>query len=1428
MTFDSRDAYRKAVESLAWHTEITELDVARAAVALAGQGADHAETEDGRERHVGYYLLDAGLPRLKESIGYEAAGLQRLRDVALRWPTIAYLGSIALTSSVLLVAATIVAWRARGPGSALVAAALLVVPFVSVGVALTHRWTSRLLLPRLLPKLDFANGVAVDCRTAVVIPGLVEHPSDFDRLLAQLELHYLSCPDPALVFAVLTDHVDSSELPDDTELLASARKTVDALNAKYGSAVGGPFHVLHRRSSWNEGERSFMGWERKRGKLEELNRLLRGDMKTSYCEHLGAQEGLERIRFVLTLDADTQLPVGTARRLIGLAAHPLNAARFEPSSGRVVCGYTVVQPRVEPSPVDGVNTLFGRLWCGDTALDIYSSAASDVYQDLFGAGAYVGKGIYEIDTFMRSLEGRAPSNAIASHDLFEGIHGRAALATDIVVFEQYPQSYLSFLRRMHRWLRGDWQLLPWLLPRVPSADGGSLPNRLSAVDRWKIVDNLRRSLLAPCILALFFAGWALLPPVASALILAPLVVPLTLSVRAIFAGDRRRTLGRWLLGVVFMPVEAAVAIDAIVRALFRMTVTRKNLLQWVTAADAARTFSRGSRSLFWREMGTTVAVTTMLGIVLGISHPWALPFAAPLILAWLVSPEIARWASAPETTRTALEPREIVEVRRLARRTWLFFETFVGPTDQWLAPDNFQESPGAVVAHRTSPTNIGLMLVAELSAYDLGYIGRAELAALVSRSLDTLDRLERYRGHWLNWYDTRTLEPLLPRYVSTVDSGNLAGALVVMAEGCRQAAHLPAVRPRQLRGLGDALDLLADSLLRLSIPHDEANEPLAALRETLERAVADEGLMGSVVGSLTTDILRLEAALLGLLARVVTVADVAIFREVQTWLERFRHQTRSLDGDLATRAPDGLRDELLELARRIDAARAGIDFAFLFDPERKLFHIGYNATSDRLDANHYDLLASEARLASFLAIVQGEVPSEHWLTLGRPVTRIRGHAALLSWGGTMFEFLMPTLFMRSQDRTLLQQTSELVVAAQIAHGERAGLPWGVSESGYAHLDAQGSYQYRSFGVPGLGLRRGLEEDSVVAPYACVLGLRFRPSEVLENVARLEKLGARGLYGLYEAVDYDELRAKEAARATKRDPADHAIVRSYMAHHQGMILAALNNALNDDVLVDRFHSDPRTRIGEALLSERVPSVRLAEELVGPKKTVNEVPSTVATYPSWTPDRTGVEMAVLGNGRLLTVVTDTGAGYTSWNGVAITREGLDSTCDVDGTWIYLRDEESGLTWSAAPAPTRPRLASDEVLFSAHRVELHHGDEGVSVRTQISVSPHDDVEVRTVKLHNEGTVARTLLLMTYADPVLEPAVASAAHLAFSRLFVECERLPKQHGLLASRRLRNPDDPTAVVVQRLVWDDPSVTWLGDQTDRRAFVGRRRDARSP
>ena len=1480
MDFATCDAYRRAVEEIAWAAHASEESVAECAVTLARGGAP-----DERRGHVGYYLVGAGRPLIEARIGYRSTGFERLRRALRRRPTAAYLLALAVSTAAPL--ALVGEYASRAGGSFLVTAAALLLAFVPasvVAVALVQWVVSRLVAPAALPKLDFEQGLPDDARTLVAIPTLLGRVEDVDEMIRRIERHFIANPDRRLQFALLTDDPDSQTTPAIAEPLERAVRGVAGLNVKHGKDGVGPFHLLHREPLWNPSEQRFMGWERKRGKLDELNRLLRGDEKTSYVRRVGNSKGLEGIRFVITLDSDTHLPMGTARRMVGLLAHPLNRAAFD-DAGRVVSGYAVVQPRIETSPVGTHDTRFSKVYAADLGFDIYTHAASDVYQDLFGSAIYVGKGIYDVDAFVRSLEGRVPENAIASHDLLEGVHARTALASDIVLFEDFPPQYAAYARRAHRWLRGDWQLLPWLLPSVPSASAARLPNPLTLIDRWKIADNLRRSLAPPLLLLLLAAGWAALPGAPLVWTLGAVVAALAPVAPSLVARRGRATsLARGLLELAFLPHAASVVVDAVARVCFRMFVTRRHMLQWISAANVARGLgARSPRGVLWREMIWSPIAAVTMGAGLAWARPSALPVAAPLLVAWLVAPELARWLSQSPSKGTApLGPADLRRLRLLARRTWLFFETFLGPGDQWLPVDNHQTPPNEQTAHRTSPTNIGMALLSTLAAYDLGYLGPSELALRVRSTFESVARLAHYQGHLLNWYGTKTLQPLLPRYVSTVDSGNFAGCLLAVEQGCKEMAEAPVLRAAAWDGLADAIDLLDEVLASVTHASGAALRAEAArMRDATRRARDLPSKAHETLVALCDEMApELDRQLVALLDTGVYRHEAGALDALRTWMGRLHHQLRQMrrelesllpwltwQGDPAAEglelpstlrldqvpdvgrnlaaaltargqsAPEAgeatrrlaeacksaesyavtLREGLLELAACAAAEANGMDFRLLFDRERKLFSIGFNVTIDRVDPHHYDLLASEARLASYLAVVRGQVPEAHWYVLGRPMTRAAGAPALLSWGGTMFEYLMPNLLMRSHQGTLLAESCKLAVRAQMAYGRKRGDPWGVSESAFDRLDAHRTYQYRSFGVPGIGLKRGLEEDRVVAPYASALALSIEPGAVLDNMSKLEEMGMLGTYGFYEAVDF------QGDVTTSDRP--YGVVRSYMAHHQGMVLVAIDNLLGRQTMVERFHSQPSIAAGELLLNERAPDSAPSEgwRTDGTEGVRTAAPPAPASAPaSWSPPSGGRPQALLlSNGRLTSLMTDSGVGGLRWQGLAVTDWAPDPTRAGDVPCMYLRDEASGRVWPATSDDGR-------TTFSSHKAEFHRRDHGVSVHVDVALAWADDVEVRLVTLHNETDRSRRLTVATAAVPVLLAASAAARAPAFARMFVETELVADLNALLIARRLRSPEEKPAVVVHRLVFEGSAVAFSGYETDRGIFFGRQGLPRSP
>ena len=1511
MDFETADRYRRVIETLARATPHSEIEVAERVVAFAQRHA----SGDLRRGHVGYWLIGMGQEEFERSLAYRPPLGIRIRRGLTRHATAVYgLALFTATVGVLAVPAIYLAGLGASPGMWLAALAVSALPASVLGVTLVHWLLTRLVPPCVLPKLDFEAGIPPDARTAVVVPSLAASLEEVESLLEQLEGHYLGNPEAFVEFILLTDLADASAdcVDGDDGILDGLVSGISRMNRRYAGSDAGPFHVLHRPRIYNDAEGCWMARERKRGKLEDFNRLLRGDPSSAFSVHSGEAERLRGIRFVVTLDADTVLPRGTVQRLAGILSHPLNQADFDERTGRVVSGYTIVQPRVEFDPVSGNRSRFTRLFAGDTAIDIYSRAVSDIYQDFFGSGSYVGKGIYDVDSFSKSLEGRVPENALVSHDLFEGIHGRVALATDVVLYESFPSRYVEFVQRMHRWIRGDWQLAPWLGRSVPGPSGSRLPNRLSMIDRWKIVDNLRRSLLAPSLVLMLAVGWLVLPGspwLWTALgVLAPAGNLFTDLVTGFARGRRRSAVtstfrrlrdhgGRWLLLVVFLPHEAWTALDAIARATTRLFVTRRGLLEWTTSAHASLELGRiRGRAVEWRAMWSGPATSIALGGLLVWLRPDALPSAVPLLLAWLASPEIAfRLGLSRDDVKAELSAEDQRFLRQLARRTWLFFETFAGPEDQWLPPDNFQEEPGSIIAHRTSPTNIGMLLISSVAAWDLGYVGTSELTSRLANLFDTLKRLERYRGHFLNWYDTRSLEPLEPRYVSTVDSGNLAASFWAVREACIEIADGPFFRAARWNGLVDMLGLLETDIERLRDRgrREELRRMLRAMEAHAELARDEPGLWRRTLESLREgEGQAFERALTIAVEKAEGELERDVLRDIRIWLDRVHHQIREMTREIDAHAPwtrlwgvapkamlplanelaellpptlpfaetstriakarerlrslddargaepwieeleaalkqgegdlEALRGELLERAAEADEFALGMDFEWLYDRQTRLFFIGYNVSVDHVDTHHYDLLASEARIASFVAIAKGDVPIEHWFHLGRGVTSVEGTLCLVSWGGSMFEYLMPSLLLRSESGTLLAQSECTAIEAQKRFAATKNVPWGVSESGFASLDADRNYRYRAFGTPGLGLRRDLAEDVVVAPYASVLALRCDPSGSLENLRRLSALRLVGEYGLYEAADFTPERVPAGRRWSP--------VQSYMAHHQGMILAAIDNALCEEVLVRRMRANARIRSVELLLHERIPTERPLELL--PRTEPPEAQIRAMSLPPpqpWTPlPEEGIALHLLGNGRLSSAISDAGAGGLRWQGLALTRWMPDPTSEMQGQWFYMKDEDTAEQWSCIPSP-RERYARDtSVVFHPHKVEFHRRQSGIGVRMEVAIAPADDTELRRFTLVNESERPRTLTLTSYAEVVLASPLEDERHPAFSKLFVRSEWIEGVGGLLFTRRPRSPEERPPVLLHRLVADEPGIEVIGYETDRRAFLGRGRDRQNP
>ena len=1535
MDFDSRDRYRHVVEKLARFCDRTETEVAGEAVAMANESRISSEAND-RLRHVGYFLIGRGRPDLERRLGVRLGASVRVRKFGRRWAAPFYLGAIALVTG-LIAAGVVVLGSALGLSPAALVVLGIVMLFCAshFTVGIVNWFATMIVSPDVLPSMDFSRGIPPESRTLVVVPTMLGSPDGVHDLLEGLEIRFLGNRDEKVHFCLLTDFRDADQetVPGDDRLVRLARTGIERLNARYGNGRSDRFFLLHRPRRWNPFEKIWMGYERKRGKLADMNALLRGGSRDPFSAIAGDISILPEIKYVITLDTDTELPRDAARALAGAMAHPLNRPIYDTKTRLVRDGYAILQPRVATGMNSASQSWFLRLFGGDPGIDPYTRSVSDVYQDLFGEGSFIGKGIYDVDAFVHLLEGRFPENRILSHDLLEGCHARAGLVTNVQLFEDFPPRYMVDVSRRHRWIRGDWQIASWLFGRAPSSGDGREPNPLSAVSRWKIFDNLRRSLVPLALSVLLIFGWIFWSEplvwtllTAGTIFLIPFLLswidlsrrPGNVSLGMHLAWVSRavgRNMAQALFTLIMLPFEALFSLDAVLRTLVRLLVTRRLLLQWTTSSDALGT-SRSDLASHLRSMWTAPLLSALLTGALAWGRPESLTAALPILALWFFSPLIAWWVSVPLIHKTVrLSDRKAAFLRAAARRTWRFFEKFVGPDENWLPPDNFQEQPVEALAHRTSPTNMGLALLANLTAYDLGFIPPGTLIDRTAATFDTMDRLDRFRRHFYNWYDTHTLEPLHPLYVSTVDSGNLAGHLLTLRQGLLELTDAPIVPLGSARGLAVTLDeLLRATAAPKRREEDKAEEgidPAAidALRPIAERLVEQpgrlselQGLLIEVDGAVSAFLddagaagldseagwwaqallrhcaachsdLELLAPWLEALPRAKKLLDATAgddarllvetigrldacptLRQITTvekWItpliERIIAQT--LAENFGNVAANGDRHlwlselaESLELAARSASARideiealsrrcwdlADFDYGLVYDKKRRLMAIGYNVSEHRLDGNCYDLLASEARLSSFVAIAQGRLPQDHWFALGRLLTRSGGKTTLISWGGSMFEYLMPLLVMPDYAETLLGRSLRSAVKRQVQYGKQCGIPWGISESGYNAIDAQKNYQYRSFGVPGLGFRRDLADDLVVAPYASALALMVAPASACANLERMAAMGFYGAFGFFEAIDFTPSR---------RPPnKEFAVVRSFMAHHQGMSLLSMAHTLLDSPMQRRFRNEPIFRATELLLQERIPKVKPfyphEVEYEGSAPAASPQQALMRIFKDPSPPLP--EVHLLSNGHYSVMITNSGAGYSRWNDLAVTRWHEDTTRDHWGTFCFVRDVETGDVWSTGYQPGLGQPENYQAIFLQARAEFRRSDGDFDTYMKVAVSPEDDVELRRVSITNRSRDPRTLELTSYAEVVLAPPSDDAAHTAFSNLFVQTEIVREPPVVLCSRRKRSKAENPAWMFHMMTLHETDVSIPADdgvvsfETDRMRFVGRCRTIARP
>lgn len=1490
MDFATRDRYRHVVEAIAKASPLSEIEVARRVLELTK--AYEGKEQVSKYAHIGYYLIGDGKVQAERVAGISYTLKQKIFRAIRKRSLASYLGVIILLTTTVTSAMLYFAYQYGIHNWLLLLVGILSACGASqLAISLVNWIATIVVKPVLLPRMDFSRGIPVEYRTLVVIPTMLSGHTYLNELLETLERHYLANSEANVHFGLLTDFPDADieQLPEDKVLLDIAEKRIEALNHKYQKGKEQLFFLFHRPRKWNAKESKWMGYERKRGKLAALNALLCGQEDGQFSVITGDYHILTQVKYVITLDSDTQLPREAVWKLVATMAHLLNQPFYDSVKKRVTEGYGILQPRLASGLPKTKPSLYLQMLGNIDGIDPYTRISSDVYQDLFGEGSFIGKGIYDVAIFEQALQGAFEENRILSHDLLEGCYARSGLVSDILLYEEHPAQYEADIKRRHRWVRGDWQIGAWMLPFITGSNGRLKRNGLSALSRWKIADNIRRSLVPLSLLLLLLLGWTVLPfpwfwTLASTVFVLLSAItaafwqlihkPQVLNSRAhlIEVGHHvDNILLRFTIDIAVLPYEAFRYSDAIVRTNWRMIVSRKNLLEW---APSAVVFRKISNTLFsaYKTMYIAPLLSVAISCLLLFFYPSAIGIAAPMLILWFFAPAILWYLGKPIIEKQPeLSEKQISFLHKSARKTWSFFEQFVTAEEHWLPPDNFQEQPTAKIAHRTSPTNMGLSLLANLTAYDFGYITEVELIDRCDKSLQSMLQLERFKGHFYNWYDTLSLLPLAPRYISTVDSGNLAGHLLTLRQGLLSLPHHPIYNSNIFGGLKTTAALVIDfakgqntevaervletlhtgihkctslssvnecldklSIIAQEFTFEPNDNPTGnynwenRLINQIERAKSDLKQMVPWMGLLPVPHHFRSLAIVDEIPSLLSIADRSAL--LMSSIDKHRQERNSPEDEEwlsgmsvllklgSKNAEDNIKK--LTLLAGICEQLSDIEYNFLVDKSTHLCTVGYNVDIQKRDDSYYDLLASEARLGIFVAIAQGKLSQESWFALGRLLTNVAGDAILLSWSGSMFEYLMPQLVMPVYENTLLYHTSKTSVKRQIEYSNHKGKPWGISESAYNTVDANLNYQYRAFGVPGLGLKRGLEDDLVIAPYASMLALMVSPEKACANLQLLSEEGLEGEFGFYEAIDYTAGRQPRGK--------SHSIIQSFMVHHQGMSFLSLAYLLLNKPMQQRFKSELRFQATLLLLQEGIPRVVPFYAHTADAIEIYNTNTDALVRNISTPNTVIPEIQVLSNGRYQVMITNSGGGYSRWGETAINRWREDVTKDNYGIFCYIKDVESGQFWSNTHQPTLKIAKDYRAIFSQGHVEFHRQDYGITTKTEIVVSPEDDVEMRRVMITNKTTSVRVLEVTSYAEVAMTSQASDEAHPAFSNLFVQTEVIPEHTAIFCTRRPRSAEEIPPWMFHLMEVHGGTVETTSYETDRMQFIGRGRTLQHP
>lgn len=1296
MDYNTKDFYRSKIKEISNKTKTSEIYIAKKVLDIAKR-----KQANTKQSHIGYYLIDDGIDELYGELQYKVnkhLSNKSKTKIYVIWTLVcSVLMSFLLSYFInLKVQNMILFW---------ISAIILLIPSSEIVIQLTQYVLSKFVKPKLIPKMDFLNGIDTQNATIVVIPTILKSKEKVNELMKKLEVFYLANKSENLYFALLGDcsQSDKEIEKNDEEVIDEGTRCAKILNEKYAKNEVPKFYFVYRQRVWNEKENCFLGWERKRGLLNQFNEYILNKLDNPFRANTFEElDKIPELKYVITLDADTDLSLDSAFELVGAMAHILNKPVLNEKNTVVIDGYGIMQPRVGINLDISYKNLFTKIFAGAGGTDCYTNAISDIYQDNFREGIFTGKGIYDLEVFSKILKKAIPENTVLSHDLLEGNYLRCGLVSDIMLMDGYPTKYNSFITRLSRWIRGDWQIIKWLLP--------SKENPLNLLSRYKIFDNLRRSLFEISII-ISFIYLALIKYNFAILLIAIVSLPYLLEIlnQIIFKKEgeiKQKTftpkisgvkgaLIRLVLTISNLPHKAYISLIAIIKTLYRMGISKKHLLEWTTSEEAEKQ-SKTDVISYYKDMFINVIAGIIAIIASGNNILYVI-----LGALWIIAPYLMYQISKAEKEKEAhdlineIDKKYILEV---GKRTWKFFEDFLNSENNFLIPDNYQEDRKERIVSRTSSTNIGLSLLAVISAYDLKYIDFDRCIYLLEKIIYTIDSLSKWNGHLYNWYNTKMKIELTPRYVSTVDSGNFVGYLYV----------------------------------------------------------------------------------------------------VKTFLENIEEKNETIFNLLSI------------VCKLID----NTDFSVLYNKENRIFSIGFNIEDNKLTDSYYDILASEARQASIVAIAKKDVPAKHWNSLSRTITTLKNYSGLISWSGTSFEYLMPNINIPKYKGSLLDESCKFMIMSQQEYAKKLRIPWGISEAAFNLKDLHSNYQYKAFGIPWLGLKRGLADEIVVAPYGSILAITDVPKDVISNLKVLEQYGAYSKYGFFESIDFTPERIEKGKNAS--------VVKTYMAHHQGLILLSINNFINHNIIQKRFMQNPEMGAINILLQERVPETAIItkeekEKVEKPK--IKDYENYIQnTYKKI--DNRIIRGNVISNDEYTIAINQKGIGVSKYKDIYVNRfKNMDDY--PQGIFFSIKNIKNKNMWGLPYLENGYKNDNYQVDFMPDKIEIQMTNGNIKTKMTTTIVPNEPVEIRRLTLENIGSTEETLEVSSFFEPVLSRKEQDYAHPAFNNLFLLANYNEEEKCLVIRRKKRDDNRNDIYLSVGLFTSAPTIGDLEYEIDKEKFMGR-------